>query len=460
MSQVDLEILAHVAAPARASDDVKYRGLASAYLNFEPARRIRISPNQEGEPESRVENGLEDAEKSASQRLRQHGTGLESPSMSFQSVDHNLQSPTVRQSKKQAGPGSQLSWQAPSTVNDSMPNNDFVLPEYFTPRRVIEHYNSMLETSPLESPSIPPPGNITAATQGKLHDQTALFDEVDGIPELQSTKKDEQPKHRGINPTPGSDDIIPQSPEQSLKRPASPQPSSPSIIEETRLLPSPSPTQQPQQPSKLTRTNTAPLPSKRRRTSPSPTPTAALSRSASDLWPKGSKPPSTKRGYLPPPPPATLLDSALEIIPPPPPASTRDLRPEDLITDLLARLAQELDLPKRFRPASQARDLRPFERGYWRLDCRAWDAELKRSCWGFLANYLAKGAAGWGTSCRRDEEFKELRVYCWGCTVGHVYLVLYLASRRMVLYTGAEWVGGDGEVVVVMPEKGVAALGN
>jgi hypothetical protein len=121
-----------------------------------------------------------------------------------------------------------------------------------------------------------------------------------------------------------------------------------------------------------------------------------------------------------------------------------------MITDVLTSLARELNLEKRFKPESQARDLRPFERGYWLVDCASWDLDLKRSAWRFLTDYLGKGAAGWGTSCRRDRDFSWIRLYCWGCVVGHMYLVVYLMSRRKVLYTGTSWVGADGRKVVVM----------
>ena len=140
----------------------------------------------------------------------------------------------------------------------------------------------------------------------------------------------------------------------------------------------------------------------------------------------------------------------LEIISPGPLTAQRELHPEDMITEVLARLARELDLSKRYKPESQARDLRPFERGYWLVDCSAWEPELKRSAWGFLTDYLGKGAAGWGTSCKRDRDFSWIRLYCWGCVTGHMYLVLYLMSKRRVLYTGTRWIGAEGREVVVM----------
>jgi hypothetical protein len=124
-----------------------------------------------------------------------------------------------------------------------------------------------------------------------------------------------------------------------------------------------------------------------------------------------------------------------------------------MITDVLASLARNLDLEKRFRPESQTRELRPFERGYWLVDCTTWDPDLKRSAWEYLAKYLGSGAAGWGTTCKRDAAFSWIRLYCWGCVVGHMYLVLYLMSKRRVLYTGTSWIAADGAPVVVMGAK-------
>ena len=130
-----------------------------------------------------------------------------------------------------------------------------------------------------------------------------------------------------------------------------------------------------------------------------------------------------------------------------------------MITDVLASLARELDLAKRFQPASQVRALLPMERGYWLVDCAGWEDDLKRSAWAFLDDYVRKGAAGWGTTCRRDRDFSWIRVYCWGGVVGHLYLVLYLMSKRKVLYTGTRWVAADGRAVVVMGARAGAGGG-
>lgn len=173
-------------------------------------------------------------------------------------------------------------------------------------------------------------------------------------------------------------------------------------------------------------------PTKRPRLSPPPLP-----RSTSDTGPR-------------PPPKTTPTTTRLELLSPPPPTSLATLLPSDLITPSLAHLASQVDITRRFTPQSQTRELRPFERGYWLVDCSSWDEELRRSAWEFLGRHLEGGLVGWGVSCRRDEGFTWMRVYCWGGVVGHLYLVLWLASQRRVKATGTVWVAGDGERVVVM----------
>jgi len=44
----------------------------------------------------------------------------------------------------------------------------------------------------------------------------------------------------------------------------------------------------------------------------------------------------------------------------------------------------------------------------------------------------------------------EWRVYCWGNIVGHVYLLLYLASERRIKGLRASWNDAGGETIIVM----------
>ncbi|CAJ2502472.1 Uu.00g098660.m01.CDS01 [Anthostomella pinea] len=130
--------------------------------------------------------------------------------------------------------------------------------------------------------------------------------------------------------------------------------------------------------------------------------------------------------------------------------------PEHLITPQLKKLARDLDLSKRFRPRrQQKRDLHPFERECWLLDTTALDDRLKRDAWAFLTNYIATGVAGWGVWCRRNAEYTWIRIYCWGYIAPHIYFLLYLATRRRILYIWSVWVDGEGDRVITMRIRGL-----
>jgi len=142
----------------------------------------------------------------------------------------------------------------------------------------------------------------------------------------------------------------------------------------------------------------------------------------------------------------------LVICPPLPETSLGDL-PRSFLTELLQRLAGDLSLQSRFEAKHRrSRDLRPRERGYWSIDCRGWDANLKQEAWAFLESYVGEGRAGWGIWATRDMERETLNLYCWGEVVGHAYLMLYLVSFRRVKGTGARWLDGDGQTVIAMAD--------
>ncbi|KAK4042102.1 hypothetical protein C8A01DRAFT_14279 [Parachaetomium inaequale] len=425
MDRPETEILVHVAAPARVADDTKYRSFAAGYLNFVSARRIPVVHVAPADNEQEVSDGSDDAEAEAAPPPTQDGGSIKSPLMSFQSVINNLGSPRLQHAEIHSLPEPQSSWHPPpSVIEDSMPDNDLALLQYCTPTRLLEHYTSTFGKTQSVSPVSHTRQNQTLPASSQPQRRS---------PDRQSTKDSSQ--HQALPDDPGT--VIPLSPGDD-KRPRPPTPTTSGIVEETRIASS-----YPSQPSATSSSFRAesepPLP-KRARTSQDPDPGKPLVRSASDIGPRRAK---THVLYHQPP-------DTLEILSPPPLTSHRELRAQDMITDVLASLARELNLEKRFKPESQARDLRPFERGYWLVDCSAWEPDLKQSAWGFLADYLGKGAAGWGTSCSRDRDFSWIRLNCWGCVVGHMYLVLYLMSRRRVLYTGASWVGAEGKAVVVM----------
>lgn len=140
----------------------------------------------------------------------------------------------------------------------------------------------------------------------------------------------------------------------------------------------------------------------------------------------------------------------LEIRPKPPPTSTGELKAEMFITAHLAMIAERIPSSS-YSPVSQKRDLRDMERGYWLLECEGWDEDLLQRCWNTLGRCIGRDLVGWGVWCMRDEDFKSIRVYCWGVVVRHIYLLLYMASENRIRKAGARWIGGDGETIIQMP---------
>jgi len=107
-----------------------------------------------------------------------------------------------------------------------------------------------------------------------------------------------------------------------------------------------------------------------------------------------------------------------------------------------------------------------------------WEPQLRKDFWDWLEEFVGTGQAGWGVSCVRvkaaadkgdgegggngdvnmdvdvdkeEEETCDLRVYCWGEVVEHIYYLLFVASRSKVKMAGLQWLDGAGEVVVQMP---------
>ena len=62
------------------------------------------------------------------------------------------------------------------------------------------------------------------------------------------------------------------------------------------------------------------------------------------------------------------------------------------------------------------------------------------------------GRAGWGVSVYREgeEENVLIKIFCWGEVLGHVWILLWVLSEKLVSYVPMEWGDGDGEVVVRM----------
>jgi len=87
------------------------------------------------------------------------------------------------------------------------------------------------------------------------------------------------------------------------------------------------------------------------------------------------------------------------------------------------------------------------------VNTSSWDVTLQHEFWDELSGFVADGRAGWGVTCFRDELADTIglvQVYCWGEIVGHVYLLIFLASKSKIKRTGAQWIDAGGTMVVKM----------
>ncbi|KAI1382171.1 hypothetical protein F4677DRAFT_17328 [Hypoxylon crocopeplum] len=474
--QQEVEILIHIGAPSRAADDARYRSLANSYINFQPTNRVEFLTQTSSDPSSsdgrreldgpEVQQGSIQDIFAISQSSELLGT-LKSPQASFRSVIDNAGSPRVlmrHTPEVEAAssvqdvtmPSTQSLWQTPSSVvQDSYLGIPANVSNLTSPTRILEHYLQCFD-SPLASLGITSQlSNNSVSNGNSSHSPThpSPEDRLAGLFTLSTPLV--VPCTPQYRPPSNSDEssrkkvAIEQHQMQTPNQPQIPQTqyeiSSDNVIEETILATSSAP-------SSGARAESEPPPAKRHQTTSVNTSPRALLRATSDIGPRAL---SNQRSVLT----VTFLSDhgytyeSLELRAPDPPISTTQVESENVITPGLERLAQDLHIPKRYRPKEEKRDLRPLERGYWLVDCSTWDPQLKRDAWAYLANYIGTGVAGWGIWCRRDSDFQWLRVYCWGAVTAHIYLLLYLASQRQILYTSSSWVDGEGITIIVMDRR-------
>ena len=434
--EAETEILVHITAASRASDDECYRGLATAYLDFQPSQRINFLLHED----SQSTNPLI----SASGRL------LESPEASFRSVLDNNASPRLASGRKrtldesqasQYQDLSQSSWCAPpSVIADSNPDNDISIAALCSPTRILEHYLQTIESSSLSSQEPRSGADASLHIPSSDHDHTSHSIRAKGIaPEEVSSSFEgvlntpcpatRQPQDNADPSLNNSSDVEIEDSFHGERIPCSQESQTRDALEVVVIPATP-------------RAGSEPPFSKRLKRSPAKDRVQPLERSISDVLPRGCRPAygETMREIR-----KSLHLNKLEIHAPGPTVSCDQVNPETLITAKLAKLAKDLELHKRFRPDKQLRELRPFERGYWLVDCSEWDLDLKDRAWVFLGNYIKMGDAAWGISCIRDSSYTWIRLYCWGYTVGHIYLVLYLASERKLPHQWTHWYDASGK---------------
>lgn len=475
-SETMTEILVHITAPSRASDDIRYRQLTTEYLAFEPIRRVELPKDASLEP---PHQRSQDEFVSPQASFRSVWDNVNSPSLVTREEGSKPQSSTPQQiqAASQKENESQASWIAPpSEVPDSMPYNDISLPAFCSPTKVLQYYLQTREPqseSTAGSSSQPTKGskNVFDETVPQEAYDTVVFTGEPPIHPSHSAKK--RPRCAGSK-NPGSAEAIQidiihggrtcdtpsgatRRRKEGAKSPISllPEagaslksiqeiPQSREVIGNTTIIPS---TQIRE------RAESDPPSAKRHKGGPAKGDFRALGRSASDVLPRGSNQGTdlqlqpVKRSHHVPENPD--WSHVTQIISSEPSVANHSLGPRPPAS--LEQLAKDGEMRRRYQPSYQAREMRPYERGYWLVKLDGWEHHEKVACWGFLGNYIRRdGNAGWGTRACRDDSWSWMRLYGWEHIAGELYILLYVASYRLLKCMELRFHDGAGDVLVVV----------
>ncbi|QSZ33357.1 hypothetical protein DSL72_002945 [Monilinia vaccinii-corymbosi] len=540
----NVEILVHTSAPSRGQDDVRYRAFARAYLDFKPATSLQLQDNPrvitENEEELDVQtqrrllHPTQEYDENASYcpstqdpetnpgGFQHEITGeelselMDSPQLSFRSVLDNRNSPMFRnrnavdfemqsrdQMRRQIRFRSSLSAQGePSNViEDSMSDDDRILPELSSPTRILEHHlqqGQSTQDSPdmrrgsqftdesslnLEVPQAMP---VSSSRSGEARINLQLASSLSSRrckaisppPRQRKTRYRDVttfpiPSHTTAAPSTMNSDNFPASrqPMDSLNPRTSqnmetggtaifpneeinpartsksgPISGTPEIPETSSALPrhANSKRQRVDFPSSIDKSP--------RRVKLVISDTTGETSSASLAIPQTSTFKSPEVAFIPsfmpsisssPSPESMAICTIPQITPP---TSSDDLTPAKLITPSLEILKSIPGIQKVFNPTSQTRACLPFERGYWLIDTQALDR--KEHLWSYLSKHISGGFSGWGVSAERSEDWKNIRVNCWGGVIKEIYLLLFIACDGKMKGRYACWKDGGGETVI------------
>ena len=495
----EVEILVHTTAPSRGQDDARYRALARAYLDFEPAEihRLEDEPDTESEEDVDIQAGSQLQEEleysilgeresqasyqtddgldsqsasqfSASARRQNLGVGashaLASPALSFNSAFDNADSPVWRGLER----GFQKVQEAVSKaarqhktqkcqngesieIADSQPENNKTIPAFSSPTRILELYLQQIQSSGERSfssydinktqkqtvdPSLDLPDIIQQSQSPILGSAKTSTSSISVVPSSPSPEKRSRKTWHSRSIVKHRSDVTPSTQDPAMLAKRKWLDSSP---DDSHISSS--------APTRLSIESSIVTTRSRKRqcidgSVDEITETKEATASKVTMVATSSAPSFEVR---------SIWAGKLEIRPPPPRTSIGNLMPDMLVTSHLQCLAQKMPLGVLFRPKQQTRDLRAMERGHWIVKCETWDPGVWARCWECLGNFIGKGMAGWGVWATRDAELPIIKLYCWGNIVGHAYLLLFMVSESKIKGTRACWIGGDGEAIIEMP---------
>jgi hypothetical protein len=92
-----------------------------------------------------------------------------------------------------------------------------------------------------------------------------------------------------------------------------------------------------------------------------------------------------------------------------------------------------------------------------------WTQEEFSQFWANISAYVKAGKAGWGirvvkevvdtnrsSNANSGDLQVQVKIFTWGEVVGHIWVLLWVLSDKLVSYIPMEWIAGDGLVVVRM----------
>ncbi|SPN97207.1 uncharacterized protein DNG_00721 [Cephalotrichum gorgonifer] len=426
----DVELLVHIAAPATAAADERYRELARAYLDFVPSRATKLSELDDPAIASSIDV-VEDS-------------FIETEPPKENSI---IRTPPADECLPAGGATPHHSTRAvPGCYPDPTPPG---------------HVGGGVEGSSHS------PGTVTPSSQGDVRDGESLIHEVPDSYVAGSPGFSQY-----LSPTRMLEHHLRRMREagRAQKRPRPPEEAPERVSQGSADKSSARKSQ------KVARTHSQHAP--RPPTSPPALPGGPLRRYRSDQGAQTIAEPTAlpaPRSMSEPPTSSApeILTSYkkkfgdLEIFPPEPPVSGASLDESSFLTPHLEKLGEEMALQRRYRPlfhpppsagggdgsAHGTGRPRPLERGYWLLDMSAWDETDRWTAWALLHGWISGGGAGWGVWCRRDEHCVRIRTYCWASVAGHIYLLLQVVSRGRSKYVDMGWIGDDGRVRISVPQQ-------
>ncbi|KAF1942585.1 hypothetical protein EJ02DRAFT_454099 [Clathrospora elynae] len=145
---------------------------------------------------------------------------------------------------------------------------------------------------------------------------------------------------------------------------------------------------------------------------------------------------------------------SVDAFPPVPKVSVA--RPGTLPSQITKHLAAiKKQNPTRFKLSKKLRTPEPDDRGYWSIDCSHWSEKLQHEFWSSMYEHVLSGRLGWGTTLHRDagssRSLGQVKLYCWGEVVEHMWLVLWLCSGGQAAGSSLKWFDADGIAVFEVP---------